>query len=177
MKTLMQLLTMFMFVFITSGCKKDIDQPIGPIDATLLPGTWQLIGFHAAGTNSYRSGINLVSASYESVGFDFATMTTFTENPNTHLTEGRFSYVQTVNQTNGMIDRDTIVLPSNITTGTWTINGNTLTEETATNTYEYTIEELNETRLRLRLDFHQVTVLEEVPITSIGQVIRTFERL
>ena len=91
-------------------------------------------------------------------GQDYNTTTTFTVNPNEFTSTGNYTAVSIFDATGTM---DTILVPAIDSVGTWSIDGDLLTQIIAGDTSTLTILELSDSKLMVREDFK-----EEVTFTS-----------
>lgn len=135
------------------SCDKDDDGT--PADN--LPGTWRLVDIHSENgvATITLQGIPLTLA-YESEGNSYNTTTTFTENPNEFTSEGSYVIHSTIATPGTPTTYDETVNIGG--TGTWSINGDVLTQTLGGETTEIDILELSKTKMRLKYD---VTLSED----------------
>ena len=171
----MNLLLRFSFlvalIFSAISCDKDDD----PVISGSLAGTWKMTDLHADdGVSETTLGGQTLTINYTVKGADYNTFTTFTENPNEFSSTG--SYTAITNIEGG--DSDTTSVDAIPGTGTWSINGQTLTQTFAGETSDFEILELSDAKLRLRQNL-DVTVSDSIfgfTIHDKATLFTTFEK-
>ena len=163
------LLTLSALLFI--GCKKDEDAAPGSI-----PGTWKMTDVHADNGVSTSTFLGQeITYTYSFHGKDYNTVTTFTENPNEFSSTGSYTIVTTINILGQITTTET---PGDAFsgTGTWSINGNTLTQVFSGETAEFEILELSDSKLRLKQDLDVTFDDNGSLVHNTATVYATFEK-
>ena len=160
---------LFMVLFIATafvGCSSD-DDATNNTSANLV-GTWAITSFEYNGETSTEIAGQSQTATFEGIGQNFDTSTTFTDSPNEYTSSGSYDVVLTTT-IDGMEQTTTTPIENFQSEGTWERNDDTLlfdgeliSIETMipvigmeANMGEATILELTETTLRLGQEVSQ----------------------
>src|SRR5688572_33462259 len=166
MKTVTQCLFIGIVFAITIACGKD-ETP-----ENAIVGEWRMTETHADNGEVIHDvqGVEQIQTfSYH--GTEYNSFITFTENPNEFTSSGYYKYKYT---TTFMGNTETLILQSNALPGTgqWSIEGDTLFQTFAGITKAHEILELNESKMRYRLDLN--TTEGGLPTTA--TVFTSFEK-
>ena len=171
MKTFLKLLAFASIAILFTNCNKDDDD----INSGDLVGTWALTEFRADDGEATIDVFGLpVSFTYSFVGSDFDATTTFTENPNNFTSTGSYSLTTTTDFA-GQIETETTVIDVD-ESGSWAINGDKLSQFAAGDTLEFTILELSDSKLRLRLDLDETIIEQGAEAHDKATVFTSFEK-
>lgn len=151
MKRFLKLLAFSLIVLSITNCKKDDD------DASVV-GTWKMTELRTDnGTATFDFLGTPATLNYTFVGSNFNTTTTFTDNPKVWTSAG--SYTTAVTTTFlGQTDVTTETVDVDGETGQWDINGDKMIQILDGDTTEFTILELSDAKLRLRLDLDETFI-------------------
>ena len=149
-------------LFAVASCNKDDD----PVITGSIVGQWRMTDIHA---NDGVSEITFLgqteTGTYTFHGTDYNTSTTFTENPNEFSSTGSYTVIADY-VFQGLNEHDSLNVYAYPGTGSWSINGNKLTQILLGDTSIFDILELSDSKLRL-----QGIVDEIIQDTSLGLVI------
>lgn len=149
MKKLLTPILLLLTICFLISCDKDDENSSGS-----LTGTWKMTDIHADdGVNTTFVGFlgQEIIYTYTFHGKDYATTTTFTENPNEFTSQGSYTVVTTVDLA-GSITTTENPVNAFAGTGTWSINGNTLTQDFGGQVSEFEILEFTKSKLRIKED-------------------------
>ena len=170
MKTFLKLLAFASVAILFTNCDKDDD-----INADNLAGTWALTEFRADDGEASFDLLGIpVSFTYSFVGSNFDATTTFTENPNQFTSTGSYDLTTTTNFA-GQIETETTTIDID-ESGTWSISGDKLTQVVTGDTLEFTILELSDEKLRLRLDLDETIIEQGAETHDKATVFTSFEK-
>ncbi|MEO6131208.1 MAG: lipocalin family protein [Saprospiraceae bacterium] len=153
-------------LMISIGCGKD--EPVHHV----IVGEWTMTETHCNDgviLHDVLGQEEIQTFSYH--GTEYNATTTFTENPNQFFSSGYYKYEYT---TTYLGDTETTILQSDaiLGTGQWSIEDDTLFQTQAGNMKEFVILELNESKMRLRLDLNTT----EGGLPTTGTVFLNFEK-
>ncbi|HUR30007.1 MAG TPA: lipocalin family protein, partial [Saprospiraceae bacterium] len=137
-------------------------------DASDIVGEWNLTNIHSENGYSILFGD---TSNYEFHGTAYNIETTFTENPNQFSSTGDYTFEVTTS-TFGIPLTQTQTVSAFPGTGTWSINGDTLTQVFSGATTEIKILELNNSKMRLKE--HLDT--DVTGIHTVADIYSTFEK-
>ncbi len=176
MKTV-RLLSLF-FILIFTACSSDDALVVATEN---LSGSWNLQRFDTEITTSFNVlGLPVTSRS-DAIAEDIDVQITFSENPNTVVSDGSYTLVITTTVL-GESQTEEISTTDEILSGTWTLNGNevtiTSTEPDIEQDFQqitYRIIELTETRLRMRANFETTQTIEgsEAELDFTSEIVMT----
>ena len=170
MKSGINFLVCALLLLTVVACKDDDDAT-----PASLVGTWAMTDIHSTGTLEYDFLGTPLTSDYEFHGIEYNATTTFTENPNEFTSEGDYTFVITTDFF-GTEFIDTINVPVFDGTGTWAINGNTMTQVFAGDTSEFDILEFTNSKLRLQQDLDVTYEEAGVIYHDEATVFSTFEK-
>lgn len=165
------LLGILFFAF--SSCSKDENN----INSGSIIGQWRMTDIHIDDGVSETTFLGqTINATFNSHGTDYNTTTTFTENPNEFSSEGSYTVITNLIIL-GQTTSDTSVVDAYTGTGTWSINGNKMTQIFAGDTSTFDILELSDIKMRLKEKVN--TTVQDTSLGLIiheeGTVFSTFE--
>lgn len=159
---LVRLLSLF-FIIIFTSCSSDDSLVVATEN---LPGSWNLQQFDTELTTTFNVLGLPVSSRSNAIAEDIDVQITFSENPNTVVTNGSYTLVITTT----VLDEsqtEEITTTDQILAGTWTVNGNEVTISSTVPDTEpdfqnitYRIIELTENRLQMRANFETTQTIE-----------------
>ena len=145
------------------NCNKDENE------SSDLVGQWRMTDIHT------DDGISIFfgdTSTFMFQGTSYNSVTTFTENPNEFSTTGSYIYDYTT-VTLGIPFTQTLTVNAFPGTGTWSINGDILTQVFGGSTTELEILELNDSTLRLK----QNVDTNVTGVHNIATVYSSFEKI
>jgi hypothetical protein len=174
MKNHFKLCLFGILIFTAASCNKDED----PVINGSIVGQWRMTDIHSNdGVLETTIGGQTVNGTYSFHGTDYNTVTTFTENPNEFSSTGSYTSL-TDFVIAGQIEHDTSVVDAFAGTGTWSINGNKLTQIFSGDTSTFDILELSDSKLRLQIKIDETVAdsIFEIYIHDRATVFSTFEK-
>ena len=170
MKTLKFLL--LGFALILFSCSEDEE-----FQATSqgMLGTWNIATIDYSGTSVTTVQGQSLKSTFKGTGKDMDLISTFSENPNTVVTEGSY-IIELETTTLGQTVTNDILFENVIVDGTWTLNGNTLTIDGAAGPQTATILEQTSTKLTMKLDVKQNLSNQGAVVSADIQVVYTFTK-
>lgn len=171
MKILFKLVFLALVGVLITNCKKDDD------NFASLVGTWNLTDIHTDNGTSTVTFLGIpVTGTYTFHGIDYNATTTFTENPNEFVSSGDYTYLISVNYAGvPQTEIDTIEV-SSVNSGEWEINGDKLTQFIAGDSTVLTIEELTDSKLRVRYDQDVIFEDQGIIVHDKATIYSTFEK-
>ncbi|NER12240.1 hypothetical protein GWK08_02185 [Leptobacterium flavescens] len=169
------------FVFTFAACTSDDNE--ADFDSANLPGTWNLSGV------TTQNGSAVVTQEGVTVTVDFSLSTSnedlqvvFSENPNTVSSSGSFVQILTITAF-GQTETEEEQVDGLFLDGTWQLNGSTLTIDSDDSTLEefgtspsFTVTQLTENSLEIRLNLDQEIMFNGETAQTTGTVIINFTR-
>ncbi len=173
MKLAFKILVLLLVIQFTSGCKKDeVNSPVKMV------GTWKMTDLNTDdGESSYYDDFfeDTISYTYMFHAKNFNTTTTFTENPNEFTSDGSYTLVLTTNFFGVMNTTETTV-QAFAGTGTWSIQGNTFTQNFGGSTSEFEILSLSDNELKLKEELNVLVDDQGTTVHNVATVYSTFEK-
>lgn len=155
-----------------TGCDKD-----DTADFSSIVGQWKLVELYTDNGMGTSSGFGVsFSFTYTFYGKDFTAVTTFSENPNTFITDGTYTAVTTTT-IDGVSNTTEVTAPEYGIPGEWAIDGDTFTQILSGQTTEFKILELSEEKFRIRYDLDVTFTDNGVTTTDKATVYSSYERL
>jgi hypothetical protein len=165
-----KLLLFIAVISFLASCKKDDDSNPSVV------GSWELIDIHSDNGVASTTVLGLpVTYTFKLQGSNYNTVTVFTDNPNEFTSTGSYTVTTTLYALGDTTTYMTEV-PADPTTGEWSINGDIMTQILAGDTTEFTILELSDAKLRLRLDEDDTFVDNGTVVHEQATIFSTFER-
>lgn len=171
MKRFLKLLAFASIAILFTNCDKDDDND----DASVV-GTWKMAELKADnGTATFDLLGVPVTGTFTILGSNFNTTTTFTANPNVFTSSGSYTTTVTTNFL-GQIDTVTETVDVDGETGSWNINGDKLQQILLGDTTDFTILELSDAKLRLRLDLDESFIDQGTEYHQTATIFTSFDR-
>lgn len=140
-----------------------------------MVGTWAITAVDYKGTSTTTAQGTSIKADYTGTGKDMNVTTTFSENPNTVVSEG--SYIIVLKTTMmGQTSTDEYPFDEVVTDGTWALTGNTLTITGADGPQQATILEQTSTALKMRMDVKESVTSQGITVSTDIQITYTFRK-
>ncbi|TYP75906.1 lipocalin family protein [Aquimarina intermedia] len=180
MKKSTYLITLFLALTFISCSKDDGDSASEPeSSASLIAGDWDLTNFEIADGKSTLSVQGQTSVTdYSSTGKNFASVITFSENPNTLVSSGSFDTV--IEMSVDGVTTFTQVVPGEdyLVTGTWKLEGDelTITNEALEQTDIANVLTLDTTTLIFEINLNRTLQVSGFPFELEGTAVYTLKR-
>ena len=146
MKFIAKLCLFGILLFAVASCNKDENN----INIDHMVGEWRMTDIHSDdGVSETVILGQTVNGTYTFHGSNYNTFTTFTENPNEFSSTGSY-VVLTALTAQGQTQNSSVNVNAFPGTGTWSINGDKLTQNFLGTTSTYDILELSDSKLRLK---------------------------
>tara|TARA_R110002049_G_scaffold309014_2_gene515820 strand:+ start:665 stop:1225 length:561 start_codon:yes stop_codon:yes gene_type:complete len=120
-------------ILIFSACEKEdktspsSNQSTTPIvSSSTLVGDWEMTSLDYAGASSVSAGGSTITTQFTGVGKNFTYTIEFTDNPKRYSATGGYTVTLT-SLFNGSSNVQDVPIPDASSSGTWSLNGNTLT--------------------------------------------------
>src|SRR5690606_625917 len=150
------------------------DDPVPTSEGML--GTWVVTDINYKGsTTTSGFGMNIKS-DFTGTGKDMDFTTTFSEDPNTVISEGSYTIVLKTTVL-GQTETEEVPFDEIITDGTWSLEGKTLTVVSGGITQQATITKQSNSSLQMRIDINQTESEMDITVTTKIQAVYTFEKL
>lgn len=170
MKTTRLLLLSLAVIFLS--CSED-EEPL-PTSQGMV-GTWDMTAVDYTGTSTTTMQGASMTTDYTGTGKEMNVVSTFTENPNTVLTQG--SYIIVLKGTSmGQTITEEVPFDEVVTDGTWTLSGRTLTVTGLNGPEEATILEQTSTSLIMRMDVTKSVTSQDITVSSNIKITFTFKK-
>jgi hypothetical protein len=173
MKNQFKLCLLGILIIAAASCNKDDDDPV---KSGSIVGQWRMTDIHSNnGIVESKFFGEVYNATYSFHGEDYNYFTTFSENPNEFSYTGSYTSLFEL-ESEGQFEHDTSIVDANPGTGTWSINGEKLTQIFDGDTTTFDILELSDAKLRLQIIINETFTDEEDYYHESATVFSTFEK-
>lgn len=162
------------FVSLTVSCSKDDDNPT-PVNSGEIVGVWRGTTVDYSGTTQTSGQGQNFTADFVGEAYDVDYTLTFSENPNKVVSNGSYS-IELTTTINGQSTTQNIEGLEFLSTGDWSIDGNTLTVTVDGETDDITIEQLTHDTMVLKGQEIQTMSQGGMTVTSTTNIILTFTK-
>jgi len=162
------------FISLTISCSKDDDNS-SPSNNGDIVGVWKGTTVDYSGTTTTSGQGQTITAEYVGEAYDVDYTLTFTENPKKVISDGSYSIVLTTT-VNGQSTTQNIEGLEFLSSGDWSINGNTLSITVNNDTDEAAIVELTDNTMVLRGVETQTITQGGITVSSNTEVTLSFTK-
>ena len=172
MKNQFKLCLLGILIITAASCNKD---PEIVKDGSIV-GQWRMTDNHSNdGVLESEVWGEIVNATFSFHGTDYNFFTTFTDEPNEFSSTGSYTALFDY-KAEGLTERDTSDIDANPGTGTWSINGDKLTQIFDGDTATFDILELSDSKLRLQIIVEETIDEPDFYYHERATVFSTFEK-
>lgn len=168
---------LFSLAFIS--CSKDDGDSEPDSSASLIAGDWDLTNFEILDGKSTLSVAGQTSVlDYTSTGKNYASVITFSENPNTLVSSGSFDTILEMSVDGAPAFTQEIAGEDYLITGTWKLEGDklTITNEALEQTDIADVLTLDSTTLIFEISLNRTVVISDLPFELEGTAVYTLKR-
>lgn len=162
------------FLTLTISCSKDDDNPTITNNGEIV-GVWKGTTVDYTGNQTISGQGQNTTATYVGEAYDVDYTLTFTENPQKVISDGSYS-IELTTTVNGQTTTQNVEGLEFLSSGDWTINGNTLSITVDNETDDASILELTENTLVLKAVESQTMSQGGFTISSTTEVILSFTK-
>ncbi|WP_378185562.1 hypothetical protein ACE939_10660 [Aquimarina sp. W85] len=163
--------------FIT--CSKDDGNSQSESSTSLITGDWDLTNFEIPkGKSTLEAAGESVITDFTATGKNFSSIISFSENPNTLVSDGSFDTALEISSNGIPAITQEVSGEDYFLTGSWKLEGDklTITNEALDQTDIATILTLNETSLKFEVSILRTFFIQDIEIKTEGKAIYTLER-
>ncbi|HNP67214.1 MAG TPA: lipocalin family protein [Aequorivita sp.] len=162
------------FISLTISCSKDDNNPALENNGNIV-GVWKGTTVDYSGATETSGQGQNISATFNGEGYDVDYTLTFTENPNKVVSDGSYS-IELTTTANGQSTTQNIENLEFLSSGEWSMNGNTLNVTVDNETDEITIVQLTDDTMVLKGQEVQTMSQGGFTVTSTTNIILTFTK-
>lgn len=162
------------FISLTISCSKDDDNP-APENNGEIVGVWKGTTVNYTGSTTTTAQGQSITADYVGEAYDVDYILTFTENPKKVVSDGSYS-IELTTTVNGQSTTQNVENLELLSSGDWSINGNTLSITVDNETDDATIVELTNNNLVLNVVETETNTGSGFTVTSTTDVTLSFTK-
>ena len=162
------------FISLTISCSKDDDNP-APENNGEIVGVWKGTTVNYTGSTTTTAQGQSITADYVGEAYDVDYTLTFTENPKKVVSDGSYS-IELTTTVNGQSTTQNVENLELLSSGDWSINGNTLSITVDNETDDATIVELTNNNLVLNVVETETNTGSGFTVTSTTDVTLSFTK-
>jgi len=163
------------FISLTISCSKDDDNPAQPTNNGEIVGVWRGTAVDYTGNTTTSGQGQTITADYVGEAYDIDYTLTFAENPQEVTSDGSYS-IELTTTIYGQSTTQNVEGLEFLSSGDWTMNGNTLSITVDNETDDAEIIELTDNRLVLKAVETQTSSQGGFTVTSTTEVILSFSK-
>ncbi|MBG43755.1 MAG: hypothetical protein CL530_07280 [Aequorivita sp.] len=162
------------FISLTISCSKDDDNPAPENNGNII-GVWKGTTVNYTGSTTTTAQGQSITADYVGEAYDVDYTLTFTENPKKVVSDGSYS-IELTTTVNGQSTTQNVENLELLSSGDWSINGNTLSITVDNETDDATIVELTNNNLVLNVVETETNTGSGFTVTSTTDVTLSFTK-